>query len=161
MITIPDLIRMLRNEYGIIDLQTQGLTQADTLLQPKPSGNCMNWVLGHLLESQLTVLKLLGGQSPFLESEVAIYKRESEPILGDEPGVLSLDCLLDYHHKVHALLVERLQQTDESAWAQEVELAGRTYTLGWRIFFLHFHFTYHLGQLELLRQMAGKTEKII
>ena len=27
--------------------------------------------------------------------------------------------------------------------------------------FLHFHYTYHVGQLEVLRQLAGKTDKLI
>jgi hypothetical protein len=27
--------------------------------------------------------------------------------------------------------------------------------------FLHFHYTYHLGQLETLRQLAGRRDKVI
>jgi len=30
-----------------------------------------------------------------------------------------------------------------------------------RIFFLYFHETYHVGQTELFRQLAGKDEKLI
>jgi hypothetical protein len=34
-------------------------------------------------------------------------------------------------------------------------------TLGNRLFFIYYHETYHVGQTELLRQLAGKNDKII
>ena len=60
MITKADLIKMLVIENNLIHDQTNGLNQADTLIQPQ-GGNCMNWVLGHLLESQIIMLKALNG----------------------------------------------------------------------------------------------------
>ena len=45
--------------------------------------------------------------------------------------------------------------------AQEVDsFLGKT-TLGQVVFFLYFHDTYHTGQLEALRQLAGKDDKVI
>jgi uncharacterized damage-inducible protein DinB len=34
-------------------------------------------------------------------------------------------------------------------------------TLANRLFFLYFHETYHTGQTELLRQLAGTDDKVI
>jgi hypothetical protein len=34
-------------------------------------------------------------------------------------------------------------------------------TRGARLFFYYFHETYHVGQTELLRQLAGRDDKII
>ncbi len=161
MITIQDFLRMLSNEQNVIKMQTQGLTQADALVQPQPGGNCMNWVLGHTLDNQVTLLKLLGGEPPIQDPELAIYQRESAPIRSDGPGVLPLERLLEYHNQVQERLAARLADMDDADFAKEIQFRDRTTTLGWRVFFLHFHYTYHIGQLELLRQLAGKTEKVI
>jgi hypothetical protein len=37
----------------------------------------------------------------------------------------------------------------------------RTTTVGQRVLGLYFHETYHVGQLELLRQLAGTGDKVI
>jgi len=161
MITIPELSRMLSIENEIIHDQTGGLTQADTLVQPRPSGNCMNWVLGHLLESQISLLSALGGESPFDPARLARYERESQPILGEEPGVLPLDQLLAGHDAVFAAIDARLGELSEADFEEEIQIRDRPVKRGWRVFFLHFHYTYHIGQLEFLRQLAGKTDKII
>ncbi len=161
MITIPELSRMLSIENEIIHDQTGGLTQADTLVQPRPSGNCMNWVLGHLLESQISLLAALGGESPFDPARLTRYERESQPILGEEPGVLPLDQLLAGHDAVFAAIDARLGELSEADFEEEIQIRDRPVKRGWRVFFLHFHYTYHIGQLEFLRQLAGKTDKII
>ncbi len=161
MITIPDLIRMLDIQHGLIHRQTEGLTQADSLIQPQPSGNCMNWVLGHTLWYYISFLELLDAESPIQPSEIEAYQRESSPITGEGPGVLSLARLLEYHDQVHSALIKRLPEMDEADFSRQIESQGRSYTLGWRVFFIIFHNSYHIGQLELLRQMAGRTDKVI
>jgi hypothetical protein len=161
LFTIQDYIRMLRIENSLIKTQTQGLSQAESLLQPQPSGNCMNWVLGHTLDNQIIILKLLGGESPVDQAELAIYPRESEPVTADGPGVLPLELLVAHHGQVYEALAACLSEMCDEDFAREVPLGDRMVTLSWRIFFLHFHYTYHIGQLELLRQMAGHSEKLI
>ena len=44
---------------------------------------------------------------------------------------------------------------------REVLLGNRASPLRNRIFFLYFHDTYHVGQTELLRQLAGVGDKVI
>ena len=58
MVTIPELIKILKLENRLVHDQTRDLTHADTLIQPKPSGNCMNWVLGHLLDTLIEIRSL-------------------------------------------------------------------------------------------------------
>jgi hypothetical protein len=161
MLTNQDFIRLFSIEHNLIKMQTEGLTQADTLIQPQPSGNCMNWVLGHTLENQVGILKLLGQEPPVDEAELEIYRRESAPISADGPQILSLESLLEGHEKVHKQLAACLAGMTDADFAREMEFRGRTVTLGWRFLFLHFHYTYHVGQLELLRQLAGRSEKLI
>jgi len=159
--TIQDFIRLLSIEHNMIYTQTEGLTQTDTLIQPQPSGNCMNWVLGHLLDNQITLLTLLGKESPVDPVLLERYLRDSEPVTGDGPGVLALEHLLDGLDRVQVALIARLGEMSDADFIREIEFRGRTITMGWRVLFLNFHFTYHVGQLELLRQLAGRSEKLI
>jgi hypothetical protein len=159
--TIQDFIRLLSIEHNMIRTQTEGLTQTDTLIQPQPSGNCMNWVLGHLLDNQITLLTLLGKETPVDPVLLERYLRDSEPVTGDGPGVLTLERLLDGLDRVQAALIARLGEISDADFIREIEFRGRTITIGWRVLFLNFHFTYHVGQLELLRQLAGRSEKLI
>jgi hypothetical protein len=161
MIPISDFRKLLSMELEIIKEQTKGLTQADTLTQPQSGGNCMNWVLGHLLENQVLVLEILGGNCPIEKSSLSRYTRESEPITSQSEGILELETLLNWHEQVHAALKSRLGQMTDTDFDQEIMLWDKKATLGWRVFFLHFHYTYHIGQLEFLRNLAGHTEKVI
>ena len=161
MIPISDLKRMLKIENNLIHEQTRDLNQLETLIQPQPSGNCMNWVLGHLLDNQINLLTMLEGASPVEPANLERYRRESDPIRADGEGVLGLEQLLAGHDAVFAAIGARLDEMNEVAFEREIEQGGRRLTLGWRVFFLHFHYTFHLGQLELLRQVAGKSDKVI
>ncbi|HQP09177.1 MAG TPA: DinB family protein [Anaerolineaceae bacterium] len=161
MITTVDFTRSLHMENQIIHEQTKDLSQADTLIQPQPGGNCMNWVLGHTLDNQVIILELLGGRSPVSSENLERYRRDSDPVTGDGPGVWTLEELLSGHDRVQQAIAARLQEMDKEDFMQEVKWGERTVTLGWRVFFYYFHFTYHVGQLELLRNLAGHTEKVI
>lgn len=43
----------------------------------------------------------------------------------------------------------------------EIPKIQRSARRGWMLFFMEFHHAYHIGQLELLRNLAGHTEKVI
>jgi uncharacterized damage-inducible protein DinB len=161
MITTADFARSLQMENHIIHEQTKDLSQSDTLIQPQPGGNCMNWVLGHTLDNQVIILELLGGSSPVSSESLERYRRDSEPIKGDSPGVWTLEQLLAAHDQVQQAIADQLQAMQEDDFTREVQWGERTVTLGWRVFFYYFHFTYHVGQLEYLRNLAGRTEKVI
>ena len=64
----------------VIGANTHGLSQEDSLVQPQPAGNCLNWVLGHLLHVYDGVLPLLGQQSVLGTEALQHYARGREPI---------------------------------------------------------------------------------
>lgn len=161
MITIKDYTVLLSIIHSILKKQTDGLTQADSLIQPQPSGNCMNWVVGHLLANQVLLLHMLEAEIPFDESELAAYQMDSAPITCEGPGVLPLERLLEYHDRAYACVLARMGEMSDADFNREFQGEDRMLPLHWGVFFRQFHLTYHLGQLELLRQLAGKTEKII
>ncbi len=161
MISIPDLKRMLMIEHELIHQQTKGLSDADTFIQPQPGGNCMHWVLGHLLDNQVTLLESLGVDSPVSKTSLERYTRESEPIRTAELGLFTLGQLLERLDQVHDEIKARLSQMKDEDFGVSVPFGIKQSPRGWVVLFLHFHYSYHIGQLEYLRQLAGKMDKVV
>jgi uncharacterized damage-inducible protein DinB len=161
MIHIEDYAKMLSNEHEIVLKQTADLSHADSLRQPQPGGNCLNWTLGHLVDNLKTILSILGGEAPGNLPNVERYQHNSDPIRGEGPGVLPLNQLLNAYELLTQTINERLGQMKEEEFEEEIELWGHQTRRGWEAFFFFFHNTYHIGQLEYLRNLAGKLDKII
>ena len=142
-------------------MQTDGLSHADSLLQPQPRGNCMNWVLGHLAVSRDRVMKALGLELQLSDEVRERYETGSEPVLGEEDGILRMAELLEILANGQGLIAEKLGKMNEEELAQEIEVDGRTMTIGDRVFGLYFHDTYHTAQTDYLRQLAGTNDKVI
>jgi hypothetical protein len=143
--------------YRVIMRQTDGLTQEDSLVQPPFRGNCLNWVLGHIINGRNTALKYLGGDPVWGEEICKRYERNSEPIAGEAENILPLPQLL------HDLEVsqERIQAALKQISPERLATVIDEDTLEEQVRFLHWHETYHVGQLELLRQLTGKNDKVI
>lgn len=161
MLLNPLLARAYHRNQLIVEAQTAGLTHADSLVQAPYAMNCLNWVLGHLAVSRDEVLALLGKEAALTEEEAARYRRESEPVTGEGPGVLPLERLLAAVKSSQERITEALGALSEEALEEEHLWGDRSITLGARLHFSYFHDTYHVGQLEMLRAVAGKTDKVI
>jgi len=146
----------------VVQAQVAGLSHEDSLLQTPYRINCLNWTLGHLLDGRGEVLEMLGAARTVAQTETACYIRESDPVLEDGPGVIPLERLIAALHESQAAITAALTALDEEAMAEEADVGeGKMVPLGTRLFFLYFHDTYHTGQTELLRQVAGTGDKII
>ena len=161
MISPQDLTAALARNVTTVQAQTGGLTHADALLQPPFRGNCMNWVLGHVLENRnLTLQKL--GQSPILsEAQGKRYGYGSEPVCDDGEDVLGLEAMLELLVQSQETIEGALGSVTSDVLAQDTSSFLGTTTLGQFLFFLYFHETYHVGQLELLRQLAGTDDAVL
>jgi hypothetical protein len=162
MITIREYARMLEMEQDIIHIQSEGLGDAELLLQPSNGGNCMEWILGHIADGLKTILRVLDALPPQGLPDLSRYRRGSEPILGPEPGLLGRASLLEALDMLHAAVQTRLAELDEAAFDEEIIIFGdQAHRRGWWALFFLFHHSYHVGQLEILRNLAGRTEKLI
>lgn len=161
MIQIDDFAKMLQGEADILYTQTADLSQSDSLLQPKPSGNCLNWVLGHLARNLAEILDVIDGERPEDLIDLKRYKINSEPIRGEEEGVQPIDLLVKSYQQLTEIIVNRLGQMSEADFDEEIEFWQGKKSRGYVAFFYFFNNTYHIGQLEQLRNLAGKTEKVI
>lgn len=159
----PDAETLIQS-YGVnlqvVRLQTDGLTHADSLLQPPFRGNCLNWVLGHILVGRNTALELLARPRLWDEALEALYRTGSEP-LADGRLAVPLDQLLADLERSQQDITDALEDADPEDLARDVPFRGGERALGQALGGLHWHETYHLGQLELLRQLAGTDDAII
>ena len=154
------LIELFNRTHWVIKHQAEGLTHADSLLQPPGAGNCFNWVLGHIITGRNSTLIALGEPPIWDDDDLAHYKRESEPITNGKQA-LPFEKLLNDLDQTQSQIIAVLEQASPEIFKQMVENDPNERSVGQRVAFLHWHETYHTGQLELLRSLAGKTDKVI
>ncbi len=160
-ISAAQLAEAYGRNVGIIKQQTNGLTHDDSLLQPAQRGNCLNWVVGHIVASRDAVLRMLG-QEPVLTKETQKrYGTKSEPVLADGSDIVPLETLLANLDESQTRLATTLESSTPEALRKEVPFFSSQRPLEDAVFFLYFHDTYHTGQTEQLRQLAGTDDAII
>lgn len=142
----------------IINKQAEGLTHEQSLLQPPFRANCFNWVVGHLVDNRNRVLATLGKESVL--PEAARYARGSDEMDAAGETAVSFPLLLQAINNAQTAVAAALAERTSDDLDQWLDAEKRT-SLGDRLTFLHWHETYHVGQLELLRQLTGINDSII
>jgi uncharacterized damage-inducible protein DinB len=145
------------NHY-VLKIDTEGLSHEETLRQPAPGGNCLNWVLGHVLANRNTVLRALG-EEPIWSAETAEpYERGSAPLTDGSKAVLLERMLADLdasQERIQGALKdmspERLAQAPPAGTTKDEDDTVETL-----LTVLAFHEAYHAGQTGLLRRLVGK-----
>ncbi|MEJ2707239.1 MAG: DinB family protein [Anaerolineales bacterium] len=161
MITASDLSAGYALNVRLIKRQTEGLSHADSLIQTPYNINSLNWVLGHIAVNRDNVLRALGVETLLTEAQTQRYIRDSEPVRQDGPDILKLEELLELLERGQAIIESEFKKLTPESLEREIEIGERSVTLGSRLFGLYFHDTYHTGQTDLLRQVAGINDKVI
>ncbi|NLG50098.1 MAG: DinB family protein [Chloroflexi bacterium] len=154
MITPQEMAGLFAINTQMIKSQTDGLTHADSVLQPPIQGNCLNWVLGHILDTRNGIVQQLGQPALISEAQAKRYGYGSEPVCADGDDILKLEQIL--------ALLEQSQQMIDAALAnitqEELDRQVQTYMgpkpLKFYLNLYYRHETYHLGQTEILRELA-------
>jgi hypothetical protein len=119
------------------------------------AGHDPRWLVGHLAATRRGVLKLLG-----LETEEqgweAFFRRGTSP--ADLPGDLELAPILASFFGAQALMAGAWEGLGPEALAKPFvrTLPDGSQTVGDAFRFLAWHEAYHLGQLGIMRRLAGK-----
>ena len=161
MITAKEYQSMLEDNLELIKEQIKDVSDSEMLIQPPNGGNCMLWTLGHLTESLIPILRFLDGEKPEGLVGLSRFERGSGPVLGPKAGLMTASELMTAYEVLHQAVLEKLEPMTDADFDEEVPGFGRPARRGWMLFFMEFHHAYHIGQLELLRNLAGHTEKII
>ena len=152
------LRQQARMTHKVVQANLQGVTHEESLAQPEPGGNCLNWVLGHLLWAYAGVLPLLGQESALSKDALKRYERGSSPM---EDPAEAID------------IQEMLKGWDEATKRMDAGLASLTpevldrpapnspsgnpnETVRSLLVTVAFHQAYHAGQTGVLRRVAGK-----
>jgi hypothetical protein len=138
------------NHYAI-GVNARDLTHEESLLGPKPGGNCANWVLGHIVQNRGAILELLGEQPVWNASDGDPYKRGSAPIAGGATAKPFPEILEALDRSQERLLAGLSRMRDSDLGSADTKGSAAAKLAG-----LQFHEAYHAGQLGLLRRIAGK-----
>ena len=164
-VQIEEWIVTFNTNQWLIETQLDGLTHEDTLLELPFRGNRMNWVVGHIAEHRDWMLRAVDCTTLMPAKEAMLYRRGSDALTDDSPAV-QIDTLMNYLHQAKDCIVDRLQSADEK-FLMEIPTTGilmeshRDRTRFQRLKGLLWHETYHIGQLELLRQLTGVNDKVL
>ena len=130
-------------------------------LKPTATGQTLNWVVGHLAETRNGVIAWLAGEPAWPIEETARYKRGSDTLPAEE--ALPLEDLFKRYRGVQDALVKHIGEiTPEQAQAKAPfsPTSNPDETVVSLLATLAFHEIYHLGQIGMLRRMAGQPRVI-
>jgi uncharacterized damage-inducible protein DinB len=158
-----DLVtRGFKRNVSLVVAHAEGLTHEDSLMQSPYNVNCFNWVVGHIVTSRNALFRNIDGEALWSTKDgLERYRRESDPIKEDGEGVWQLPDLLTALQETQDKIEQRLGVATQEYLDEEIEVEGRSASRNARILFAYFHDSYHTGQTDLLRQMSGKSDKII
>jgi hypothetical protein len=151
------LLVQYRFAHSALDRNLDGISGGECLASPEAGGNCINWIVGHLLSSRNGVHGLLGLDPAWPESMGAsdAYQRGTTGFQPEQ--AVPLNQLRAALGQSQTAVVAALEQIKPERLA---ERATETMTVGERLAFLGFHESYHIGQTGLLRRVLGKAGAI-
>jgi hypothetical protein len=153
--------RTLQHQFGITQFVTQrnleGITHEESLVHPVAAGNCVNWVLGHIVRTRNEALAMLGRESLYEKEMFAAYGQREGPLAEDE--AVSFARLVECFDELQGPLMEGLGQLTPEALAQSAPFsptANPDETVGSLLSGISFHEAYHAGQIGILRRVVGR-----
>jgi len=146
------LALQFRLVYQSAAANVEGMTREQSVAQTA-SGNCANWVLGHLTNVQNGVMALIGEPAVWESDQLA--RAGWDPITS-QVNAIDWDTLRDRFLGSRERCVSAISVlTDESLSEQVPHPFGGTTSRGELLGILSFHQAYHVGQLGLARRIAG------
>jgi uncharacterized damage-inducible protein DinB len=142
----------------VVAINLKDVTHEESVSQPEPGGNCINWVLGHLTVTYDQFLQLLGEQPVLGADAMKLYARGAPP-LTDPALALDFGRLLAawgeaserVENAIGRVAPDLLDRPVPDSPSGNPDETGRTLitTVLW-------HQAYHAGQLGVLRRAVGK-----
>jgi hypothetical protein len=144
--------------YNVARANVEGFSHEESLRQPA-AGNCLNWILGHIVCTRQHTLELLGIPAIWTAEERKRYDRRAEPIRRDGPGVLPFDRIRADHERTQELLRAAWKTLDADRLAAPMPPDRNPFQLrsvGDMLAAFTFHESYHAGQCGVLRRLLGR-----
>ena len=158
MISTAEMTHLLARNLQVIEVQTAGLTHTDSMLQLPFRGNCLNWVLGHVLVYRDAMLKLAGAEPLWDPERSRPYLYGSAAMKADDDAV-ELDIILADLCRSQGRLTATLAALSEEQL--NADSCDHGDDLRECLLELVWHDGYHAGQTEYLRQLAGVNDQVM
>jgi uncharacterized damage-inducible protein DinB len=139
----------------VLDRNLAGVDHAQSLLAPRPGGNTMNWIVGHVVRTRNQAIGLLGGAPLFEDAEFAQYGADGF----DPERALRLEELRRRFDALSPAIASALATATPEQLMTKAPFsptANPDETVGTLLASIAFHEAYHLGQTGLSRRLLGK-----
>ena len=144
-----------------IRLHLRGVSEEDALRSPGDAGtgNCLNWLVGHILVARDGLGSMLGRDTFLTKEEGQRYGRGSVALVAGGEAT-PMRRLVTGIKETGAGLDEAFAGLDAEVLAQPIPAERFPFPptrpdLASMIQFLHFHESYHAGQIALVRRSLG------
>ena len=127
-----------------------GVSDAESVLQPPFKANCMNWIVGHIISRRNSSLLCLGRPVVWPEAVLAQYRTGSEPIRSQDKARPFSQLVNDLDETLKRLEIGLADSSMNDLNLEFENDRGRKKVID-HLKGFHWHETFHLGQLELLR----------
>lgn len=148
-----------RMAHAVVRMNTEGITHEESLVQPQPEGNCLNFVVGHLMSVYDQALGLVG-QEPVLGVEALQRYMRGSPPLRDPAEAMDFGALMaawdTASERFDAGLAALTPEVMERPMPGPDSKGELTETVRSLLSIILFHQTYHAGQTGLLRRIIGR-----
>jgi DinB family protein len=144
--------------HQVVRRNVEGINHQESLIQPEPGGNCLNWILGHLVWAYAGALPLVR-QTPMLDKDHLSQYARGGPPLTDPSRAVDFGQLL-------AAWDDSTRRMDDGLAGFPVETLAQPApgsptnnpdeTVGSLLATIMFHQAYHTGQTAVLRRLIGK-----
>lgn len=147
----------LRYTRFVVNANLKGIPDDDHFRAPQAGGNCLNWVLGHLVHARNGWLEMLAQEPAIDPQSVEQYRRGSDAVIDATGTVPPADLLEAFNRSQEPLLAGLAALTDERLSEKAPFSPGNDpeETVGTLCAGLVFHEAYHAGQLGLIRRTLG------
>jgi hypothetical protein len=148
---------------NVVAVNVQGLTHADSVIQPRPGGNSLNWIMGHLVWAYEQALPLFGQDLVLERGALDRYARGAPGLASPAEAVNFEDLLSAWDlaaERVDAGLAGLTPEVlDRKAPGSPTNNPNETVRS--LVCTILFHQAYHAGQTAVLRRIAGKSGAIV
>ena len=146
------LSRLFEFSYGALFRNLEGLTHEDSLVEPRPAGNTLNWVLGHIVSNRNRMLPMIGAQAVWPAEHAFLYSGREEA-RWDLSKAFHLDLIKTDLARSQQLIMSALDNMSAATLSAPTDTGQPLVEV---IGFFHFHESYHGGQVALLRRLVGR-----
>ena len=154
---LSTVIPLFKTNKALFFKSLEGVSTEHLRQRPNDKSNPMIWIAGHLVFSRSGLVRIVGGkvdEKPW----IALFRRGA-----------SIDDMVTYPESeeiagqwkiVSDVLMDRLNELTEGELDQpsSFNVPSGEQTVRGAVAFLHFHETYHIGQLAYLRKHFGYSQ---